>query len=164
MIVPTPAVPGINGFVWLDHNGLRDVGEPGRTLTVTCDGNGQPQLGTVEPDQFSAGPLGSQPIHGVLLTSIGDDADGRVGVASDGAASTGSKLFTAYSNSSQSFVSTWTTAGRRLQASFIEPTTRVAIDAMARGHRLMAGSLCPEGQLLRDSPLVTAAARWRREH
>jgi hypothetical protein len=130
------AVPGINGFLWLDdnRNGLRDVGEFGPTgwQVSLLDSAGQPisTRRTVEPDSLSIGPIGSAPIEGVLFGTIGNDTDGRVGILEDSSASTGSRVFSAYSIPSQNFVNTWTTAGRRMKASFVSPTTTVSIDAI----------------------------------
>jgi hypothetical protein len=129
-------VAGINGFIWLDdnQNGLRDVGEygPAGWTVSLIDGGGQPLTlrKIVDPDALPLGAMGTAPIQGVTFSAIGNDTDGRAGVSSDAAASTGGRVFSSFSIPSQSFVSNFTTSGRRLQASFVAPTTTVSIDAI----------------------------------
>jgi hypothetical protein len=129
-------VPGINGFLWIDqnNNGLRDVGELGQAgwSVALVNTSGEPlQLRrSVEPDNLPVGAVGSSPVNGVVFVAVGNDTDGRVGVSNDSAASTGSRAFSAFSIPSQAFVTTWTTSSRRLQASFVIPTSTVSIDAI----------------------------------
>lgn len=129
-------VNGINGFIWIDHNknGLRDVGELGQagwTVSLVNGAGEAVQLrNSVEPDSLPVGPVGSSPIGGVVFVSIGGDSDGRVGVSNDASASTGSRVFSAFSVSSQTFLNTWTASNRRLQASFVTPTSTVSLDAI----------------------------------
>lgn len=126
---------GINGFLWLDSNknGLRDVGEYGQAgWTVSLvDNSGQPlQLSRqIEPNTMADGPVGSNAINGVILGSVGDGTDGRAGVIVDPALP-GNKIFAPFSISTQSFVPTWTSSGRRFQATFVAETTTVSIDAI----------------------------------
>jgi hypothetical protein len=129
-------VPGINGFVWVDsnQNGLRDVGEYGpedwTVELVSGDGSPLELRKTVEPDDFPDGVLSSGFSPHLTLTSVGTDVDGRIGVFADSGTSTGSKNFRGFSRGSQTFLSTWTTASRRLQATFSVPTSVVQIDAV----------------------------------
>ncbi len=128
--------PGINGSVWIDSNGngLRDVGERGPAgFTVQLiDGNGEilPLRKSVEPDDYPDGILANGFHPDVSLTAVGTDADGRVAVFVDTGTSTGSKDFRGYSRGTQSFVSTWSSSTRRLQANFAVPTSVVQIDAI----------------------------------
>lgn len=129
-------VPGINGFVWVDanNNGLRDVGELGQagwTVSLINSNGSLVNLQTrIEPDDFPDGILTSSSSPQVVLTSVGSDADGRVGVFNDTGTSTGTKNFRGYSRGSQSFISTWSPSSRRLRATFTNPTTQVQIDVV----------------------------------
>ncbi len=129
-------VPGVNGYVWIDanKNGLRDAGEFGQSgWTVTALGTNGESLSirkNVEPDGLPDGQLASNFNPFVTLSAIGSDSDGRVGVFSDTANSTGTKNFRAFSRASQSYLSTWTAASRRLQINFTTPTSTVEIDAI----------------------------------
>lgn len=129
-------VPGIQGFVWLDENdnALRDVGELGEagwTITLV-NGSGQPLelRKSVEPDSLSVGAIGSAAVNGVEFVAIGSDTDGRVGVLEDSGASTGGRVFSAYSIPSSSFVASWTTSSRQLRANFVNATSTVSMDAI----------------------------------
>ncbi len=129
-------VPGINGFTWVDanKNGLRDVGESGEAgWTVNLFGPNGETLNlrnTIEPDTFPEGQLTNGFSSLVSLQSLGSDADGRVGVFTDTATSTGTKTFRAFSRASQSYLSVWTANSRRLQISFTTPTSLVELDAI----------------------------------
>jgi hypothetical protein len=129
-------VPGINGYAWIDanKNGLRDAGEfgaSGWTVNVLSS-SGQPLSlrTTIEPDSFPDGQFTNTSSPLVTLRSIGLDTDGRVGVFHDTVNSTGTKNFRAFSMSAQSYLSTWTDTGRRLQINFTTPTNEVEIDAI----------------------------------
>ncbi len=132
-------VPGINGFVWIDgnKNGLRDAGEFGQAgWTVTALGTSGEALNirkTVEPDTYSDGQLASNFNSSVTLSAVGTDTDGRVGVLTDTATSTGNKNFSVFSRGAQGYLSTWTAAVRRLQMNFTAPTSNVEIDAIGGG-------------------------------
>ncbi|MEZ6136200.1 MAG: dockerin type I domain-containing protein [Pirellulaceae bacterium] len=131
-------VPGINGYAWIDSNGntLRDVGEFGEAgWSVTLiDANGTPLdlRKVIEPDSYPDGVLLSGFSPDLTLSSVGSDVDGRVAVFNDtgSSTSTGTKNFRAFSTGSQSFVSTWNSSTRRLQADFAAPTSTVSIDAI----------------------------------
>ena len=129
-------VPGVNGFVWIDanKNGLRDTGEFGQAgWTVTAlNSNGDPLSlrKLIEPDSYVDGQLASNFSVFVTLSAIGSDSDGRVGVFTDTANSTGTKNFRAFSKAAQSYLSTWTASSRRLQINFTTPTSVVEIDAI----------------------------------
>lgn len=130
---------GINGFVWIDvnKNGLRDAGEYGQSgwTVALVDGTGQNiQIQKqVEPNNLSNGPVGTSPINGAVLGSVGSSTDGRVGVLTDPDSSTGNKVFTAYSTSAQTFVNTWNETGRQFQATFVADTSTVSLDAIGIG-------------------------------
>lgn len=134
-LASTP-VPGINGSVWIDanENGLRDVGEYGQEFWTVelVDQVGQPlELRTViEPDDYPDGELAEGFHPGVMLTSVGSDSDGRVGVFVDTQTSTGAKTFRGYSNAARSFLSSWNTTSRQLRIDFETPTSVVAMDAI----------------------------------
>jgi Carboxypeptidase regulatory-like domain/Dockerin type I domain len=129
-------VPGINGFAWIDanKNGLRDAGELGEagwTVNLTSPSGGALNLrSTIEPDSYPEGQLASNFSNLLTLTSTGSDADGRVGVFTDTANSTGTKNFRAFSKAAQSYLSVWTASSRRLQINFASPTSVVEIDAI----------------------------------
>ena len=129
-------VPGINGFVWVDENenGLRDLGELGSEFwsVSLVDDQGNPlDLRTrVEPDEFPDGQLTNGAQSGYTLSTVGSDADGRVAVFTDNLTSTGTKNFRGFSRSTRSYLSSWNSATRRLQADFSQPTSVVQIDAV----------------------------------
>ncbi|MDX1927208.1 MAG: dockerin type I domain-containing protein [Pirellulaceae bacterium] len=129
-------VPGINGFVWIDanKNNLRDAGEfgaAGWTVDVTGpNGEALNLRRKIEPDSYPDGQLASNFSSVVTLSAIGSDSDGRVGVFSDTANSTGNKNFRGFSRAAQSYLSTWTASTRRLQITFSSPTSVVEIDAI----------------------------------
>ena len=132
-------LPGVNGFVWIDanNNGLRDVGEAGAAgwtvELLTTAGQALNLRRTVEPDSLPDGALTSGSVTGVNITTVGADGDGRAGVFSDVAASTGTKTFRGYSRSSQSWSSTWSDETRRMRVDFTSPTSVVEIDAVGSG-------------------------------
>ncbi len=130
---------GVNGFVWIDvnKNGLRDAGEYGQAgWTVSLvDSSGQNiQIQKrIEPDNLTNGPVGTSPINGAVLGSVGSSTDGRVGVLNDPDSTSGNKVFTAFSTSAQTFVNTWNETGRQFQATFVADTTTVSLDAIGIG-------------------------------
>ncbi|MFO0939236.1 MAG: dockerin type I domain-containing protein [Pirellulales bacterium] len=130
---------GINGFAWIDvnKNGLRDAGEYGQSgwTVALVDSSGQNiQIQKqIEPDSLSNGPVGTTPINGAVLGSVGSSTDGRVGVLTDPDSLTGNKVFTAYSTSAQTFVNTWNETGRQFQATFVADTTTVSLEAIGIG-------------------------------
>lgn len=129
----------MNGFVWIDANGngLRDVnesGEAGWTVELlTAAGQALNLRRSVEPDSLPNSALTSTSIAGVNITTIGNDTDGRAGVFADVASSTGTKTFRAYSKSSQSWSSTWSSATRRMRVDLTSATSVVEIDAIGSG-------------------------------
>lgn len=129
-------LPGINGFVWIDanHNGQRDaseVGAAGWTVELlTAAGQSLSLRRTVEPDSLPDGALTNTSVAGVTITAVGNDTDGRAGVFSDVASSTGTKTFRAYSRSTQSWSSTWSGVTRRMRVDFTASTSVVEIDAI----------------------------------
>ncbi|MEM7475219.1 MAG: dockerin type I domain-containing protein [Planctomycetota bacterium] len=130
-------VPGINGFVWIDNNqnGLRDIGEYGSSLwnveLVDAFGNNIETRINVEPDDFPDGQINNSSLAGVSLQAVGLDADGRVGVFTDtGSTSTGTKNFRVFSRATRSYLTSWNSETRRLQAEFDNPTSSVSIDVI----------------------------------
>lgn len=129
-------VTGINGHVWIDANknqqrDINEFGAGGWTVEVV-DGSGTVldlQI-PIEPDDFPDGVLASDFSPHLTLASVGTDADGRVGVFSDTATSTGTKTFRGFSRNASSYMPTWTDASRLLQANFSSPTSVVEIDAI----------------------------------
>jgi hypothetical protein len=116
-----------------NKNGLRDVGEYGQAgwSVSLVDNSGQPlQLRKqIEPNTMDIGPVGSSAINGVVLGTVGSVTDGRVGVMVDPDLAS-NKIFSGYSNASQSFISSFNSTGRQFQATFVADTTTVSIDAI----------------------------------
>ena len=129
-------LPGVNGFVWIDanNNGQRDAGELGAAgwtvELLTAAGQALNLRRNVEPDSLPDGALTSTSVAGVNITAVGNDTDGRAGVFSDVASSTGAKTFRAYSKSTQSWSSTWSGVTRRMRVDFTSATSVVEIDAI----------------------------------
>lgn len=127
---------GIDGFIWIDQNknDLRDLGEFGQEFWTVelVDGADTPLnlRKTVEPDDYPDGQLASNFHPDLILSAVGTDADGRVGVFADSVTSTGSKNFRGFSRSSQSYLSSWNSQSRKLEITFSSPTGVVSIDAI----------------------------------
>ncbi len=132
-VTPTP---GINGFVWIDdnRNGLRDLGEYGQQFwtveLVDSAGSVLDLRRFVEPDDFADGQLLSGFSPDLTLRAVGTDTDGRIGIFADSLTSTGTKNFRVFSKGSQSYISSWNSETRRMQATFSKATGTVSIDAV----------------------------------
>lgn len=128
--------PGINGFVWIDHNGngVRDAGEFGEAgwtvQVLSTQGVPITLQRLIDPDALPIGELDLTLLPGISITAYGSDTDGRVGVFNDSTGSTNGKLFRAYSRASQSWSSSWTTASRRMRVELATPSSVVEIDAI----------------------------------
>jgi hypothetical protein len=131
---------GINGFVWLDanKNGLRDVGENGSAgwtvELVDADGDVLELQQAISPNIISTGVVSSGFSPNFTLTTVGSDADGRLGVFDDPSGPTGSKTFRGYSVSSRSFLTAWNSTSRRMQINFTSPTSEVQLEALGNGN------------------------------
>ncbi len=135
------ATQGIAGHVWIDENKntLRDFNEfgAGGWTVELVNGAGDPLVleQRIEPDDLPDGQIDSGFRTDLTLTSTGTDADGRVGVFADSAASTGSKTFRGFSRGASTYMATWTDASRQLQVNFSSPTSVVSIDAIGASTR-----------------------------
>jgi hypothetical protein len=130
---------GISGVAWIDddRDGVWDKGEKGQSnwLVELVDNQGNLlNLQTrIEPDNFPNGPLSDTTNPKVVLSAIGSDTDGRVGVFNDTVTSTGSKIFYAFSPLSQAWMNTWTDSSREIKATFASSTSQVEIDVIGNG-------------------------------
>ncbi|MGN6544947.1 MAG: dockerin type I domain-containing protein, partial [Aureliella sp.] len=94
---------GINGFVWNDANanGLFDAIESGlgaqQVRLVDQDGKPLNLQRAIEPDTQVPGTIPGTAYPGALLSAVGPDSNGNLGVFNDPAATTGSKVFRPYS-------------------------------------------------------------------
>jgi hypothetical protein len=128
--------PGVQGFVWLDQD--RDGVPEGEESPLSgwdvelLSSTGQP-LGwtkTLEPDQLPSGEIDNNAFPGVTLSSVGIDSDGRLGVAVDSEAITGTKMFSNFSVKSNRFVTSWGGDGNRLKAQFGSRVEAVRVDVV----------------------------------
>lgn len=131
---------GISGFAWTDanSNGLFDATESGlsRQVVRLVDDNGQPLnlARIVEPDSQVPGLLPGTAFPGIVLSTVGSDANGSLGVFTDTAATTGTKVFRPYSNSAGGIVDNWSER-RQLKIDFGTATSFVAVDVITTGVR-----------------------------
>ncbi|MCY2978169.1 MAG: dockerin type I domain-containing protein [Planctomycetota bacterium] len=152
----TASVPGIQGFAWSDVNrdGKWQSTETGiaNARVRLVDNNRQPLVlqSRIEPDNFSVGSIASNQ-NGVLIEAIGEDTNGTVGVFTDSSATTGSKVFRPFSTSQIAFVDTFRGDQQQLRITFAQPTTSVAIDAIAGGDNTIArlDAYSSNGKLIR---------------
>ena len=99
---------GISGFVWNDLNkdGVWqsiEVGVAGTTVRL-LDSNGQPARTTasIRSNDLPQGLL-TGPINGVTVSSVGNEADGRISILTDSSDVSGGKLFQPYMWSASGF-------------------------------------------------------------
>ena len=152
----TTSVPGIQGFAWSDVNrdGKWQSTETGiaNARVRLVDNNRQPLVlqSRIEPDNFSVGSIASNQ-NGVLIEAIGEDTNGTVGVFTDSSATTGSKVFRPFSTSQIAYVDTFRGDQQQLRITFAQPTTSVAIDAIAGGDNTIArlDAYSSNGKLIR---------------
>ena len=152
----TASVPGIQGFAWSDVNrdGKWQATETGiaNARVRLVDNNRQSLVlqSRIEPDNFSVGSIASNQ-NGVLIEAIGEDTNGMVGVFTDSSATTGSKVFRPFSTSQIAYVDTFRGDQQQLRITFAQPTTSVAIDAIAGGDNTIArlDAYSSNGKLIR---------------
>ena len=152
----TASVPGIQGFAWSDVNrdGKWQSTETGiaNARVRLVDNNRQSLVlqSRIEPDNFSVGSIASNQ-NGVLIEAIGEDTNGMVGVFTDSSATTGSKVFRPFSTSQIAYVDTFRGDQQQLRITFAQPTTSVAIDAIAGGDNTIArlDAYSSNGKLIR---------------
>lgn len=139
----TTAVPGIQGFAWNDQN--RD-GKWQATESAIADARvrlvdnaRQPIVlqTKIEPDSFQVGTIATNQ-NGILISTIGVDADGTVGVFADAAATTGTKVFRPFSGAQLAFVENFRGDSLQLKVTLPQPTTSVSIDAIAGNDNTIA--------------------------
>ena len=139
----TAAVPGIQGFAWNDQN--RDGNWQTTELAIAgarvrlVDNARQPIVlqTKIEPDSFQDGTIATNQ-SGILISTIGVDADGTVGVFSDAAATTGTKVFRPFSGAQLAFVDSFRGDSLQLKVTMAQPTTSVSIDAVAGNDNTIA--------------------------
>ncbi|MEQ1825670.1 MAG: dockerin type I domain-containing protein [Pirellula sp.] len=127
---------GIQGFVWNDINrdggwNSTETGLVGATVKLV-DNNGQTLSlqQSIEPDNYITGMF-SNPVNGVRVDVIGDNATGIVGIFEDPTPSTGSKIFKPYSLSAGNYVDAFQSNAQQLRVRFDNATRYVSIDAIA---------------------------------
>jgi len=139
----TASVPGIQGFVWNDQN--RDGLWQSTELAIAdarvrlVDTARQPIVlqTKIEPDSFQDGTIATNQ-NGILVTVIGEDADGTIGVFSDAAATTGTKVFRPFSGAQLAYVDSFRGNALQLKVTLPQPTTSVKIDAVAGNDNAIA--------------------------
>ena len=139
----TAAVPGIQGFAWNDQN--RDSLWQSTELAIAgarvrlVDNARQPVViqTKIEPDTFQDGTIATNQ-NGILISTIGVDADGTIGVFSDAAATTGTKVFRPFSGAQLAYVDSFRGDSLQLKATLPQPTTSVSIDAVAGNDNTIA--------------------------
>jgi len=132
----TAAVPGIQGFVWNDQNrdgqwqAIENAVANARVRLVNNARQPVVLQTTIEPDSFQDGTIATNQ-NGVLVEVIGEDASGTVGVFTDSAASTGSKVFRPFSASQLNYQDSFRGNLQQLKVTLAQPSTSVSIDAIA---------------------------------
>ncbi len=152
----TAAVPGVQGFVWNDQN--RDgqwqaVENAIANARVRLVNNArQPVVlqTKIEPDSFQDGTIATNQ-NGVLIEAIGEDASGDVGVFTDSAASTGSKVFRPFSASQLNYQDSFRGNLQQLKVTLAQSSTSVAIDAVGGSQGAIArlDAYNSQGKLIR---------------
>ncbi len=136
---PIPDVttrPGIQGFVWNDEDGngnwtATENGLAGMSVTLV-DAQKQPLVlqTIIEPDSYTTGMF-NNPVSGIRLDVIGDDATGNLGIFEDPDTSTGTKIFKPFSMSVGNYIDAFKGNSQQFRARLDNPTTYVSIDAIA---------------------------------
>ncbi len=133
------SIVGIQGFVWSDINqnvawDRSEKTQAGWQVQLVNSQGQQLALQTsVEPDGRGTGLISTGAFPGAVLSAIGLDSDGSVGIFADSAASTGTQVFRPYSTLAQEFVSTWRGLDHQLRVDFTNPTTFVSVDVIGAG-------------------------------
>jgi len=139
----TTAVPGIQGFAWNDQNrdGLwqsTELAIAGARVRLVDNARQPVSLQTkIEPDSFQDGTIATNQ-NGILITAIGEQADGTIGVFSDTAATTGTKVFRPFSGAQLAYVDSFRGNALQLRVTLPQPTTSVTIDAVAGNDNTIA--------------------------
>ncbi len=130
------AVPGIQGFAWNDQNRdgkwqSTELAIAGARVRLVDNARLPIVLQTkIEPDSFQDGTIATNQ-NGILISAIGVDADGTIGVFSDAAATTGTKVFRPFSGAQLAYVDSFRGDSLQLKVVLPQPTTSVSIDAVA---------------------------------
>ena len=152
----TAAVPGIQGFVWNDQNrdgqwqAIENAVANARVRLVNNARQPVVLQTTIEPDSFQDGTIATNQ-NGVLVEVIGEDASGAVGVFTDSAASTGSKVFRPFSASQLNYQDSFRGNLQQLKVTLAQPSTSVSIDAIAGSESTIArlDAYNSQGKLIR---------------
>jgi Dockerin type I domain len=137
-IPDTTTQAGIQGFVWSDAGGngnwdATEAGLVGATISIVDSNNQTVSMQTViEPDNYESGPF-SNPVSGVRLDVVGEDALGNLGIFEDSTPSTGTKIFKPFSFSANKYVDAFRGNRQQLRVRFDNPTSYVSIDAISVG-------------------------------
>ncbi len=127
---------GINGWVWWDddRDSQWDANESNlanwTARLVSAAGQPITLQQRIEPDSQVSGSLPSNAFPGVTLSSIGIDADGRLGVFTDSSATTGSMVFRPFSITTRTFQSGWRGNDHQLRVDFSTNTSFVSVDVI----------------------------------
>jgi hypothetical protein len=128
--------PNVNGFVWndVDADGLWDAHETGaagwRIQLLGPQGQEVSTQRVLDADDRSVGVVPSNAFPGFTLTATGNDTDGRVNVANDSNASTGSRVFQPFSNGAQAFAAHWRGGQQALRVDISNAARTVSVDVI----------------------------------
>ncbi|MFN7626656.1 MAG: SdrD B-like domain-containing protein, partial [Pirellula sp.] len=121
---------GISGFVWNDINSdgvwqSIEVGVAGTTVRL-LDSNGQPArtTTTIRSNDLPQGLL-TGPVDGVTISSVGQEADGRISIQPDSSNIPGGKLFQPYMWSASGFRPFFRGQDTQLKLTFAKGTNSV---------------------------------------
>jgi hypothetical protein len=127
---------GVYGFAWNDLNqdGVWQAMEPGIAgATVRLENEAGQPIRTQSIIRPSALPEGQviNPVSGTTLSSIGMDADGRVGVFPDADGVLDTRVFRPYSWSQQNYRESFRGTDSQLKVAFAQPTSYVFVHTIA---------------------------------
>ena len=127
---------GINGWIWwdddLDSHWDSSEGNLANWTARLVSAGGQPITlqQSIEPDTQTSGSLPSNAFPGVTLSSVGIDADGRLGVFADTSATTGTMIFRPFSVTTRTFLQGWKGNDHQLRVDFSTNTSFVSVDVI----------------------------------
>lgn len=130
---------GLNGFVWSDttNDGQRQLNEPGLAgwTVQIVDGSGSALdfQTKIEPDLIPLGIVQSNAYVGVTLRAVGKNADGTLSVATDGRATTGTKVFVPRLPFGSDDFEGWLDDDQNLEARFTNLQASVSVDVFGLG-------------------------------